>query len=165
MNTLCPSSHTDPQAPCGVSLQHASLAAAPPLRRLAQLRHICRPLIKGRGNYTHFHVIDHCAAALQGIPPMLLPYLRLSYTSDPDMLHRPGFFNAGPSSDYSEKLALAQLTEYLQQRLSKCVLSGCSPPPLPLPTPRAVPRPNMKVDGCSTSCTIVNQCKLDVHMS
>ncbi|KAK9834599.1 hypothetical protein WJX74_005523 [Apatococcus lobatus] len=55
----------------------------------------------------------------KGLPPMLLPYLRLSYTSDPQLLQRPGFFNAGPSSEYSEKLALAQLTDYLQQRLSR----------------------------------------------
>ena len=62
----------------------------------------------------------------QGLPPMLLPYMRLSYTSDPDLLQRPGFFNAGPSSEYSEKLALAQLTAYLEQRLSR----QASPPAL-----------------------------------
>lgn len=64
----------------------------------------------------------HVLLLVQGLPPMLLPYLRLSYTSDPDLLQRPGFFNAGPSSEYSEKLALAQLTDYLQQRLSRCNL-------------------------------------------
>ncbi len=61
--------------------------------------------------------------AMQGLPAMLLPYLRLSYISDPDLLQRPGFFNSGPSSEYSEKLALAQLTTYLQQRLSRYTLS------------------------------------------
>ena len=70
-------------------------------------------------------------ARAQGLPPLLLPYLRLAHAHEEELLTRPGLLEPSTGnrvvSAANEQAVLHQLLRYFERRLAECALLVIDP--------------------------------------